>query len=297
MLNSVTWQQLGIRLPGECANAAIELLEAFGALSVSAVAEDGDDRFDVADPRLELWSVTRLMALFEADTALQPAIDALQATFKINPEDISIDLVDDCDWERAFLKNFKPIEITPDLWICPSWCTPPRTDAVNIVLDPGLAFGTGSHATTALCLRHLADLPLNGSTVLDFGCGSGILAIASLKLGADHAIATDIDTRAIDATRENALANGVLDRLEIITADEIGSAIKADVVIANILAVTLIELARVIENPCSPGAILLLSGILAKQRDAVIQAFPSFKFSTIRQDEWLLLASQPFEPH
>ncbi|MCL3782939.1 50S ribosomal protein L11 methyltransferase, partial [Prolixibacteraceae bacterium JC049] len=147
------------------------------------------------------------------------------------------------DWEREWMDNFHPMCFGQRLWICPSWRDVPDENAVNVMLDPGLAFGTGTHPTTAMCLQWLDGLDLAGKTIIDFGCGSGILAIAALKLGAAKAIGIDIDPQAIQASRDNAERNGVSERLELYLPKDQPEAMTADVVVANILAGPLRELA------------------------------------------------------
>ena len=160
--------------------------------------------------------------------------------------------------------SFPPMRFGERLWICPSWRDVPDENAVNVMLDPGLAFGTGTHPTTSLCLQWLDSLDLTGKTVIDFGCGSGILAIAALKLGAAKAIGIDIDPQAIQASRDNAERNGVSDRLELYLPKDQPEEMKADVVVANILAGPLRELAPLISVLPVSGGLLGLSGILAK---------------------------------
>ncbi|KAA3626244.1 MAG: methyltransferase domain-containing protein, partial [Proteobacteria bacterium] len=174
---------------------------------------------------------------------------------------------------------------------------PPDPGAVNGTPDPGLAFGTGTHATTTWCLQALAGLDLAHRTVLDFGCGSGILAIAALRLGAARALATDVDPRALDATRRNAELNGVAERLEIadagtMTASIADGRVRADVVIANILAEALVELADTLLQAMAPGAVLLLSGILGRQCGEVKDAYPTINFDVRARQEWRLLATR-----
>ncbi len=290
------WQQLHVPLAGHQADAAAELLEAMGALSVSSEGEGGEDRFDLAEPTLVQWTATRLSALFDDGIALQPVIAAMSRVFAVAPDDCRVERIADRDWERAWLERYRPVEITPDLWICPSWCEPPDGVAHVLTLDPGLAFGTGTHATTALCLEHLAGAGLSGRSVLDFGCGSGILAIAAARMGASRVVACDIDPRALDATRANARQNGVADRIEVISADAATAAIDAeslcvDVVIANILADALVMLSATLARAVAPGGSLILSGILHGQRERVAGAFPALDFSVQTRDEWVLLAS------
>lgn len=186
------------------------------------------------------------------------------------------------------MENFHPMRFGQRLWICPSWRDVPEPDAVNVMLDPGLAFGTGTHPTTALCLSWLDGLDLQGKTVIDFGCGSGILAIAALKLGAAQAIGIDIDPQAIQASRDNAERNGVSDRLSLYLPHEQPADLSADVVVANILAGPLRELAPLISVLPKSGGYLGLSGILASQAESVCEAYEErFTLDPVAEkEEW-----------
>ncbi len=290
------WQQLEFPLPGHLADAATDLVEAMGALSVSSEASDASDRFDLAEPTLQHFTAARLSVLFDDSAPLEPVIAALARVFDVAPADCAVTRLADRDWERAWLERYRPIRITPELWVCPSWCEPPADAAVVVTLDPGMAFGTGTHATTALCLERLAGMDLAGRRVLDFGCGSGILAIAAVRLGAAHAVACDVDPRALEATRTNAALNGVATQVETVPAAQAsekiaGGEICADVVIANILAHALVELSDTLVRALTPGGSLLLSGILADQRGQVAGAYPEFDFKVYPRDEWILMAT------
>jgi ribosomal protein L11 methyltransferase len=175
--------------------------------------------------------------------------------------------------------------------VVPSWLTPPEPNAVNIVLDPGMAFGTGTHATTGLCLEWLAAHPPRGLDVIDYGCGSGILAIAALKLGARTALATDTDPQAFATARENAERNGVLKRLSLCLPDNLSGNAAADVVLANILAPALVALAPALTRLIRPGGMLILSGLLAGQAEEVETAYRAhFDFERCLRDDWAMLA-------
>ena len=216
-----------------------------------------------ADPRDGLFDGTADAGALRA--ALDAALDGGGA--------LRIEPLQDQDWERAWLEHFRPMRFGRRLWVLPGGQTAELADGdVAVELDPGLAFGTGTHATTALCLDWLGSLDLAGRRVIDVGCGSGILAIAALKLGAAGAVAIDHDPQALLATRENAARNGVADRLTVLGADAPPPE-PADVVVANILAGTLIELAPQVEAMVRPGGLLALSGILAEQIDDVAAAY------------------------
>ncbi|MCP3290617.1 50S ribosomal protein L11 methyltransferase, partial [Aeromonas hydrophila] len=211
-----------------------------------------------------LWGETEVMGLFDAETDPAPTIAFFQQIFG---EDVGykVEQLEDKDWVREWMDHFHPMQFGERLWICPSWRDVPNPDAVNVMLDPGLAFGTGTHPTTALCLQWLDGLDLAGKTVVDFGCGSGILGIAALKLGAARVIGIDIDPQAIQASRDNAERNGVADQIELYLPADQPQDVEADVVVANILAGPLRELAPLIAGHGKAGSLMALSGVLESQ--------------------------------
>ncbi|MBP3863108.1 MAG: 50S ribosomal protein L11 methyltransferase, partial [Pseudomonas sp.] len=200
----------------------------------------------------------------------------------------------DQDWERSWMDNFHPMRFGQRLWIVPSWHAAPEPDAVNLLLDPGLAFGTGTHPTTALCLEWLDGQDLKNCTVLDFGCGSGILAIAAMLLGAKHAVGTDIDVQALEASRDNANRNGVDPQLFPLYLPEDMPQVQADVVVANILAGPLVSLAPQLSSLVKPGGRLALSGILAEQGEEVAAAYAQdFDLDPIaNRDGWVRISGR-----
>lgn len=271
----MAWQQLVIEL-GTLDPDAVEapLLE-LGAASVT-LADAGDSPvLEPAPGETPLWPATLLTALFDAAHDLDEIAAAVAERLGLAglPE-YRIEALEDRDWEREWLRDFGPMQFGERLWVCPCGTAPPDPAAVVVELDPGLAFGTGTHPTTALCLDWLDSLPLEGCTVIDYGAGSGILAIAALKLGAERALAYDIDPQAVIATRENAKANGVGERIDI-TIRQADLVEPADVVIANILAGPLIELATQILDLTITGGRLALSGILSEQVPEVSSAYAS----------------------
>jgi len=237
-----------------------------------------------------VWPVSRLTVLFSAATNLAAALAALAASGKVLPPHETFS-VPEQDWVRATQAQFGPTRITEKLWIVPSWCQPVDPAAINLALDPGLAFGTGSHPTTRLCLKWLTHELRGGETVLDYGCGSGILAIAACRLGAARVVGTDIDPQALIASRANALRNGVkpsflpVDRLQ-------RERIPFDVVVANILANPLVLLAPALARRVCPGGRIVLSGILDAQATAVITAYRRWFNIDIcdGEDGWVVLA-------
>jgi len=267
------------------------LLENLGALSIT-LGDAGDEPMLEPGPgETPLWSATRVTGLFSGDTNsddLRAAIN--QALERDISRHLQVELLQDEDWERSWLDQFKPMRFGQRLWICPTGHSVEQADAVVVDLDPGLAFGTGTHPTTDLCLRWLDGADIVGKTVIDFGCGSGVLAIAALKLGATRAIGIDHDPQAIIASRENAERNGVADRLEVCLSQDF-QAQPADLVLANILANVLVELRDQIAPLVAPGGDLVLSGILAEQAESVTQAYSSqLNFLPSKhKDGWVLL--------
>ena len=244
-----------------------------GALSVTLSDTHDEPLYEPALGTTPLWRYTRVTGLFEAAMDC-PAVLA-QMMQQFGPAVIAqsrIDALADQPWERAWMEHFAPMQFGQRVWICPSWCAPPDPDAVNIFMDPGLAFGTGTHPTTALCLEWLDAHPPIEHTVIDYGCGSGILAVAAALLGARRVIAVDHDPQALLATRENAQRNGVTERVETYLPEH-APALAADTLIANILANPLRELAAHFAGLVNCGGTLTLSGILAEQTDEVAAAY------------------------
>ncbi|MFO1394560.1 MAG: 50S ribosomal protein L11 methyltransferase [Steroidobacteraceae bacterium] len=263
-----------------------DLLASLGALSVTL--EDAADD-PVLEPRpgeMPLWPTVRVRALYDADADLDGIVAAYVAAFPGAPVPASA-FVADRAWEREWLKDFHPMRFGRRLWVCPDGQPAGDLDAVRIELDPGLAFGTGTHPTTALCLEWLDGASLEGRRVVDYGCGSGILAIAALKLGAASVHAVDLDPQAILATRENAERNGVADRLTV-TIDPGLVPAGAEALVANILAGPLVELAPAFAAGIRAGGDLALSGVLAGQVEAVTAAYrPWFDIPhTATREEW-----------
>ncbi|MGW8310163.1 MAG: 50S ribosomal protein L11 methyltransferase [Thiogranum sp.] len=287
----MAWRQLVI----EAGDLDVEALSAFfetqGALSVTLV-DAGDQPLFEPDPgTTPLWSSTRLTALFDDDVDLAPVREAFGRSFGEASQRLVEQGLADQDWERSWLDRFQPMRFGEHLWVCPAGQRPPRAAGQVLVdLDPGLAFGTGTHPTTALCLEWLDRHPPVDCRVLDFGCGSGILAIAALKLGAAAVWAADIDPQALWATRENARRNRVAERLNTgLPADVKGQ--RFAVLLANILANPLIELAPRLAEVLEPGGRLVLSGILSEQADAVRRAYaPWVSFAPLAvQQDWVRL--------
>lgn len=267
------WQQFVMNLETLDPSSVEEILVRHGAQSVT-FSDAGDA--PVLEPRpgeTPLWNNTRVTGLFDSGVDMAGLLEDLRASLALEQlPDHSLESLADRDWEREWLRDFGPMQFGKRLWVCPAGSEPDQSDTIIVRLDPGLAFGTGTHATTAMCLEWLDAIDLQGRTMLDYGCGSGVLAIAALKLGCKQAHAMDIDVQAVTATRENAAQNDVQDRLMVsASADDIDG--EFDVVVANILAGPLVELAASISERVKPGGQLALSGILSEQAAGVIEAY------------------------
>ncbi|MEQ5572292.1 50S ribosomal protein L11 methyltransferase [Providencia huaxiensis] len=283
------WIQIKINSTAQQAEALGDELIETGAVSVTFQDSHDTPVFEPLPGETRLWGDTDVIGLYDAETDMKIVVAQLENSPLLNAGFIhKIEQLEDKDWEREWMDNFHPMRFGERLWICPSWRDVPDPTAVNVMLDPGLAFGTGTHPTTSLCLQWLDSLDLEGKTVIDFGCGSGILAIAALKLGAAHAIGIDIDPQAITASRDNAQRNGVSERLSLYLPKDQPDDLQADVVVANILAGPLRELAPMISVLPRPGGLLGLSGVLATQAEGVADAYRStFEIDPVAEkEEW-----------
>ncbi|MEF1338564.1 50S ribosomal protein L11 methyltransferase, partial [Vibrio rotiferianus] len=211
------WIQIKLNATNENAEQIGDMLmEETGALSVTFLDAQDTPVFEPLPGETRLWGDTDILALYDAEADTNFIITQIKASNMLADDfAYKVEQLEDKDWEREWMDNFHPMKFGERLWICPSWREIPEPDAVNVMLDPGLAFGTGTHPTTALCLEWLEGLDLSGKTVIDFGCGSGILAIAAIKLGAEKVIGIDIDPQALQASHDNAERNGVADQLEV----------------------------------------------------------------------------------
>ncbi|MCX2983342.1 50S ribosomal protein L11 methyltransferase [Halieaceae bacterium IMCC14734] len=288
----MSWLQLRIDSSASLAPQYEEELLALGAVAVTLQDNADQPLFDKDLEQAPLWSETRITGLFPADTDTQALWQELPQTLR-EASHYRAEILEDKDWEREWMQHYQPLQITPQVWICPSWLTPPDPAAINVMLDPGLAFGTGTHPTTAMCVAALADMELHGKQVIDYGCGSGILAIAALLLGAATVTGIDTDPQAVQATRNNAECNHV-DPHRI----EVGlpglSIAPAPLMVANILAGPLCQLAPTLCELLEPEGEMLLSGILAEQVNELVVAYqPWLNLSVLReQDGWVVLYGQ-----
>jgi ribosomal protein L11 methyltransferase len=288
----MAWIQLTLSSSEEHAPRVGDMLMGNGAQAVTY--RDGADTpiFEPRPGEVTLWQNTLVTGLFDAEADIKSVVTNLEKSAILpTPLQYKTDALEDKDWEREWMDNFHPIQFGERLWICPSWRDIPDPSAVNILLDPGMAFGTGTHPTTAMCLRWLDANPPKDKTTLDFGCGSGILGIAALLFDAKHAIGIDIDQQALIATKDNAERNGVSNRFDVYLPSEQPQT-QVDLVLANVLAGPLRELSDTILAFVKPGGQLVLSGILERQVDDVMQAYqPDINFDTpVIDGDWAMLS-------
>jgi len=286
------WQQLVFETNREQADLLSDLLSEFGAQSVSLQDSQDDPVFDRLDGELPLWSHTIVSGLWPEQADLKKIVSLLKDSLAPNPmPPYRAESLADQQWERVWIGRYQPIEINHRLWICPVGKQPADTMLPTVYLDPGLAFGTGTHATTHLCLDWLTKQKLQGTSVIDYGCGSGILAIAALKLGARDALGVDIDTQAVDVSRENAKTNAVNDQYTACLPKALSDDLQAEIVLANILAEPLMTLAPRIVKMVMPQGKLVLSGLLEAQVEPVSSCYRhAFDLSLQVKDGWVLLA-------
>ena len=292
--------ELSLTVRAEQQPSVEDALEELGALSITlrdADAETPDEQaiFEPGVGELPLWPTITLNALFEADADQRGLTEALGDLLPwLEPTQLAFAPVEDQDWERAWMDQFQPMPFGRRLWIYPWNIEPPTDDDLVVVrLDPGLAFGSGTHPTTALCLEWLDSLDLAGKSVTDFGCGSGILAIAALKLGAMSAVGVDNDPQALTASVDNAERNAVADRLAVFLPEDFDGA-PADVFVANILAGPLGELAPTFAAAAKPGAPFAISGILDGQQDELLARYGEW-FDELRVDkreDWVRISGR-----
>lgn len=275
------WLQIKIKTNPENSEAYEDLLLSAGCAAVTF--EDSEDQ-PIFEPDLgttPLWSNTTITGLFAAEHNLEQTLRFLtQAHAQLFPAiptpQIHAEILEDKDWEREWMDNYHPMQFGRRLWVCPSWKEIPDPSAVNLLLDPGLAFGTGTHPTTALCLEWLDAQTLDGQYIIDYGCGSGILGIAGLLLGANKAIGVDIDPQALQATKDNLSRNHLADDILHVFLPENAPTDLADTLVANILAGPLVQLAPTLASLIRPKGKLCLSGLLSAQEEEIRAAYSTW---------------------
>ena len=288
------WLQLRLDTHPQEIEALEDQMLAGGALAVTM--EDNADE-PVLEPGVgetPLWGQTRLTGLYDASANMDAALAQFPETI-LKRSNYRIEILEDKDWEREWMQHYQPMQFGDKLWVCPSWIEPPDPQATTLLLDPGLAFGTGTHPTTALCLTELSGMNLDGLQIVDYGCGSGILGVATLKLGAKHVLCVDNDPQALVASRDNAQRNGVAESALTVALPERVDlpplAAKTDVVIANILAGPLVELSDTLLQFLKPGGTLILSGLIESQAQTLCAHYnTAIELSVVGQtDGWICL--------
>ncbi|NOT13243.1 MAG: 50S ribosomal protein L11 methyltransferase [Methylococcaceae bacterium] len=287
----MAWHQLSVITDEATAPNIADHFSDLGAVSVTYMDAEDEPVYEPAIGETKIWSNTQVIALFELDFDPWQIKAQLISLFPSSPlHGWQIEEIADQAWERAWMEFYRPMKFGNRLWVCPTGQEQSEEKTVCLTLDPGLAFGTGTHPTTALCLEWLANHDLTNKTVIDYGCGSGILAIAALLLGAKQAFAIDIDPQALTATHDNAVKNNVQNQIHCFFPHQF-PAQQADVVLANILAKPLIELAEQICALLNPEGQLVLSGILHEQATSVAQAYQTHISlnPVVQQEDWIRL--------
>lgn len=290
----MSWLQLRIHAKRDQVPDIEQALEACSSLSITL--EDNADQpiFEPGLGETPLWNETRVTGLFTADVNSRSIEQSICRKLNLSEKQLHWHVLEDKDWEREWMSSYAPIQCADKLWICPSWIAPPDPDAVNLLLDPGLAFGTGTHPTTFLCLNWMAEQSFDQLDVLDYGCGSGILGIVALLLGANQATGVDIDPQALLATQNNAQRNQLSKQQFPVFYPEKTPQKKYAVVLANILAGPLVELAEKLLSHLKPGGLICLSGLLDSQEHAIVQAYKhKIEFAPAkRKDGWICLTGK-----
>lgn len=289
------WLQIHLDVPAPESEAIEAILERAGAQAITLRDASDQPLFEPPPGTTPLWDHVIVTALLPAGQQVDPVLASICAQTGLSkPPPYRQEILEDRIWEREWLKDFKPMRFGKRLWVCPHGSGVEDPEAIVLHLDPGLAFGTGTHPTTAMCLEWLESLPLEGCSVLDFGCGSGILALAALKLGAERVQAIDNDPQAITATRANLHSAGISpERLVTALPGEL-RAEPVDVVVANILAGTLVELAPELGKWIGPRTKVALSGILMDQAEAVRQCYQPLvghRLTVHEQGDWTCVAT------
>jgi ribosomal protein L11 methyltransferase len=302
----MSWLQISITVEQKLSKQVETLLLDQGACSVTLKDAADEPIFEPAPGEMRLWQKTVVTGLFENTPEQNSIIANLQSSLEDDAAEIEVETLEDKDWSRTWMDHFQAMQFGERLWVCPHHVDPPDSEAVNLRLDPGLAFGTGTHPTTSLCLSWLDQHCDQQKNILDFGCGSGILAIAALMLGVQNADGIDIDAQALEASEINAKTNQVANRLQVYTPEQFKviqdnkletgkdtneDAKKYAIVVANILSGPLIELAPTLAGYTQPNGEIILSGILLEQADAVTKAYARFftMNSPVEKEDWVLL--------
>ncbi len=296
------WLQLKLEADKNRVEQIIQVLDECGALSVTVEDKGQHAQFQEQSDTAVFWTHNRITGLFPANADVAAIMQQIEQHTGAAPA-YSADMLPDRDWELAWQAEYRPVQISTKLWICPSSSTPPQPAATNVYINPGLAFGSGTHPTTCLCLEWLAERDIVNNDVIDYGCGSGILAIAALKLGAQRAWGIDNNVRALQVSQENAVHNAVSRHYQSLTPESLPPRLQADIVLANILAQPLIELAPKLTALVRNGGNLVLSGLLESQASAVCARYARELMIEARVQcedaqgyRWVMLAMSKLHP-
>jgi ribosomal protein L11 methyltransferase len=287
----MAWHQISVITDENTAPQLADFFSHLGAVSVTYMDAEDEPVYEPAIGETKIWSNTQVIALYELDSDPDQIKNKIYAHFKDSHlQNWLYEAVDDQEWERAWMEYYKPMKFADRLWVCPTDQEQHEPGTVCLTLDPGLAFGTGTHPTTALCLEWLASHDLTHKTVIDYGCGSGILAVASVLLDAEIAYGVDIDPQAITATESNAAKNQVESKIHCYLPEQF-TPFQADIVLANILAKPLIEMSEHICALVKTGGQLVLSGILFEQAEDVINTYQKYIIFNplVQQEDWIRL--------
>jgi len=288
----MTWHQLSVITDKNTATEVSDFFSELGAVSVTYMDAEDNPVYEPAPGETKIWNLTKVISLFEIEAEPELVKKLLFSQFKESALNSWFEeVIQDQAWERSWMEHYHPMKFGENLWVCPTGQEKKEKNCVCMTLDPGLAFGTGTHPTTALCLEWLASHNVSDKTVIDYGCGSGILAVAAVLLGAKEVHAVDIDPQAIIATQANAEKNNVQDKIKCYLPEQFSS-FKADLVLANILANPLCELSESISALLKPQGQLVLSGILNEQANLVVDTYKKLNIkiqAPISQEDWCRL--------
>jgi ribosomal protein L11 methyltransferase len=269
------WLQVHFKIDRNQSNTLEDILSEIGASSITLKNTSNIPHYEILPGEEPSWPSVTLSALFNVIDSPEPLINSLNHHLPKPLPSFEIEPLEQEDWDTAWMKFFKPIQMSDRFWICPSWEQPPEPNAINLIIEPGLAFGTGTHPTTYLCLQWLDQhCDINAQHIVDYGCGSGILSIAAALLSQARITAIDHDPQALIATKNNIKNNNIpLSQVDIFPPDKVSTTCKGDVILANILAQPLITLKETFITLCTPETILVLSGILAEQTDLIVNHY------------------------
>jgi len=290
----MSWLQIAISTTKNNSEAAEDCLFSLGAQTVTLTDAADQPILEPAPNETPVWNSVIITGLFSFDNNLQALLDKIDIYLLDINYSCNSEILEDQNWTRAWMEHFHAMPFGERLWVCPLHIEPPEPDAINLRLDPGLAFGTGTHPTTSLCLHWLDQNVNSQNTLLDYGCGSGILAIAACMLGANHADGVDIDPQALTATHDNANTNNVNEKINTFLPGDFlkqHSATQYDIVVANILSGPLAELAPMLAQHTKTGGDVVLSGILKEQAEMVLESYREFfeMDAPEFEEDWVLL--------